>query len=61
VKQRLSGLVEDADVHVSGMEVDAAVKWVLSVVKSHWGLLLVNNQVVLLSAYHGGLLGRGPQ
>ena len=35
VKQRLTGLVEDADVHRTGMQVDAAVKWVLRVVKSH--------------------------
>jgi hypothetical protein len=35
VKQRLTGLVEDADVHHPGMQVDAAVKWVLGGVKSH--------------------------
>lgn len=35
VKQRLTGLVEDADVHRTGMQVDAAVTWVLRVVKSH--------------------------
>ena len=31
----LAPLVEDADVHHAGMQVDAAVKWVLRVVKSH--------------------------
>jgi hypothetical protein len=35
VKQRLTGLVEDADVHGTGMQVDTAVKWVLRGVKSH--------------------------
>ena len=34
VEQRLTGLVEDADVHRTGMQVDAAVKWVRRVVKS---------------------------
>jgi hypothetical protein len=31
----LAVLVEDADVHHTGMQVDTAVKWVLSGVKSH--------------------------
>jgi hypothetical protein len=35
VQQRLTGLVEDADVHGMGMQGDAAVKWVLGSVKSH--------------------------
>jgi hypothetical protein len=33
--QDLAALVEDADVHHAGMQVDPAVKWVLRVVKSH--------------------------
>jgi hypothetical protein len=33
--QGLTALVEDADVHHPGMQVDPAVKWVLRVVKSH--------------------------
>jgi hypothetical protein len=45
VKQRLTGLVEDADVHGTGMQVDTAVKWVLRVVKSHGGLLLFGHKV----------------
>ena len=35
VHQDLAVLVEDADVHRPGVPVDAAVKWVLSGVKSH--------------------------
>jgi hypothetical protein len=35
VKQRLTSLVEDADVHGTGMQVDTAVKWVLRGVQSH--------------------------
>ena len=31
----LAALVEDADVHHTGVQVDAAVKWVLCGVKSH--------------------------
>jgi hypothetical protein len=33
--QNLAALVENADVHAAGMQVDAAVKWVLSSIKSH--------------------------
>ena len=40
---RLAGLVEDADIHHPGMQVDAAVKWVLSGVESHWGRLLIRD------------------
>src|SRR5712691_6116570 len=46
VEQRLTGLVEDADVHRTGMQVNAAVKWVLRVVQSHWGLLLFRYRVL---------------
>jgi len=46
VKQCLTGLVEDADVHGTGMQVDAAVKWVLCVVKSPGGLLLFRDEVL---------------
>jgi hypothetical protein len=35
VHQDLAVLVEDADVHRPGVQVDAAVKWVLSGVQSH--------------------------
>jgi hypothetical protein len=33
--ENLAVLIEDADVHGTGMQVDAAVKLVLGVVKSH--------------------------
>jgi hypothetical protein len=33
--QDFATLVEDADVHHAGMQVDTAVKWVLRIVKSH--------------------------
>jgi hypothetical protein len=33
--QDLATLVEDADIPHASMQVDAAVKWVLRVVKSH--------------------------
>jgi hypothetical protein len=33
--QNLAALVEDADIHGPGMQVDAAVKWMLVGVKSH--------------------------
>jgi hypothetical protein len=35
VHEHLAALVEDADVHGTGMQVDAAVTLVLGVVKSH--------------------------
>jgi hypothetical protein len=38
VEDRVAGLVEDADVHRSRMQVDAAGEGVLLVVESHHGL-----------------------
>ena len=57
----LAALVEDADIHRPGVQVDAAVKWVLSGVQSHEVSSFFVNGFFPLSAYHGGLLGRGPQ
>ena len=61
VHEPLAALVENADVHGTGVEVDAAGKWVLGRVESPCGLLLVRDTVFPLSADHDGLLGRGPQ
>jgi hypothetical protein len=44
--QDLAAWVEDADGHHPGMQVDTAVKWVLRVVKSHGGLLLIRYRVL---------------
>ena len=40
MQQDLSGLVQDAEVHGAGVEVDAAVVLVLLGVESHKGLLV---------------------
>jgi hypothetical protein len=61
VHEYLAALVEAADVHGTGVQVDAAVQWVLGRVESPCGLLLVRDSVFPLSADHDGLLGRGPQ
>jgi hypothetical protein len=42
----LAALVEETDVYQTGVQVDAAVKWVLCGVKSPCGLLLVHNRVL---------------
>lgn len=39
VQDRLAALVEDAEVHASGVQIDAAVESVLLLVESHRGLL----------------------
>jgi hypothetical protein len=38
VEDGLTGLVDDAQVHRPGVQVDATVEWVLSLVESHHGL-----------------------
>jgi hypothetical protein len=40
VQQDLATLVEDADVHGPGVEIDTAVELMLFRIESHWGLLL---------------------
>jgi hypothetical protein len=45
VHENLAALIEDADVHGTGMQVDAAVTLVLGVVKSPGGLLLLRHSV----------------
>ena len=52
-------LVEDADVHRAGVQVDTAVQWVLSGVKSHCGLLLRSQQVFPLSSLPRWSAGEG--
>jgi hypothetical protein len=59
--QDLAALVEDADVHGPGMQVDAAVKWVLGGVESHEVSSSLESGFCPVSAYHRGMLGRGPQ
>jgi len=61
VHQELTILVQDAEVHGAGMQVDAAVKWVLLRIESHEVASLLLSDSLPLSAYHGGMLGRGPQ
>ena len=54
-------LVQDAEVHGAGMQVDAAVKLVLLRLESHEVSSFLLSESLPLSAYHGGMLGRGPQ
>ena len=62
VEQCFTSLVEDTDIHGAGVKIDTAVKRVLFGV-----VLILRSPPCLLygfwslSAYHGGLLGRGPQ
>jgi len=60
VDQNRAGLVQETDVHGAGMQVDAAVKWVLLGVEAHE---VSSSSLVLASlpAYHGGMWRRGPQ
>ena len=34
----LAGRIDDADMHGSGMQIDAAIEWMLLLVESHQGL-----------------------
>jgi hypothetical protein len=61
MKQCLTGLIEDADGHGTGMQVDTAVKWVLRVVKSHGGLLLLRHEVFPTLSIPRRSAGEGPQ
>ena len=60
VHQNLAILVQDAEVHGAGMQIDAAVKLVLLGVESHE---VSSSSLVFspLPAYHGGMWRRGPQ
>jgi hypothetical protein len=61
VQPRFPGLVEEAQVHGAGVEIDPTIQRVRLGGESPGGLLLVRYEGLPLSAYHGGLLGRGPQ
>ena len=61
VHQDLPILVQDAEGHGAGMQVDAAVQLVLLRLESHEVSSLLLSESLPLSAYHGGMLGRGPQ
>jgi len=53
-------VVDDTDVHGSGVQIDAAIEGVGAGVESHWGLLPVENGWHH-PAYPEGALGRRPQ
>jgi hypothetical protein len=59
VQQRRTGLVEEADVHGTGMQVDTAGKGVLRSVKSPGGLLLRGQQVFPLPSRPRWSAGEG--
>ena len=61
VQQDLAILVQDADVHAAGMQIDATVKLVLLGVESHEVSSSCESIVYPTPAYHGGMLRRGPQ
>src|SRR6266581_2813018 len=61
VDKHLSLLVQDAEGHGASMQIDAAVKLVLFRVESHEVSSSLLSDSLPLSAYHGGMLGRGPQ
>ena len=60
VQQRFTSVVEDANVHGAGVEVDAAVQ---GVVRGGESPEVSSSSLVfsLLPAYHGGMWRRGPQ
>ena len=45
VKKRLASLVEDAEIHCSGVQIDAAVESVLLSIETHHGLLAMGEGV----------------
>jgi hypothetical protein len=61
VHQDRAVLGADADLHRPGVQGDAAVPWVLLGVQSHEGSASLLRDSLPLSAYHRGMLGRGPQ
>ncbi len=61
VHQDLAILVQDAEGHGAGMQSDAAVKWVLLRRESPEVSSSFMRDGFPRSAYHGGLLRRGPQ
>jgi hypothetical protein len=61
MQQDLAVVVKKTDVHGAGMQVDATVKLVLFRVEAHEVSSSFLSESLPLSAYHRGLLGRGPQ
>ena len=54
-------VVQDAKVHGAGMQIDTAVKLVLFRIEGHEVSSSLLSDSLPLSAYHRGMLGRGPQ
>lgn len=61
VQQELPLLVQDAEVQGAGMQVDAAVNLVLLRLEAPEVSSSLLRESLPLSAYHRGMLGRGPQ
>jgi hypothetical protein len=61
VHHHLPVLLQETDVHGPGMQVDATVKLMWFGVESHEVSSSFMSDSFLRSAYHGGLLRRGPQ
>ena len=61
VHKDLAILVQDAEVHGTGMQVNATIKCVLFGVESHEVSSSFMSDSLPLSAYHRGMLRRGPQ
>jgi hypothetical protein len=61
LNQRLPSLVQDAEVHGTSMQINAAVKLVLVGVEAHEVSSSFLSDSLPLSAYHRGRLRRGPQ
>jgi hypothetical protein len=59
VQPKLTGLTQDTDVHGAGMQLDTAVKWVLLRIEAPEVSSSLLSDSLPLSAYHGGMLGRG--
>jgi hypothetical protein len=54
VDQNLAGMVQETDGHGAGMQVDAAVKWVLLGGEAH-AVSSSSSVLSSLPAYHGGM------
>jgi hypothetical protein len=54
-------VVKHTDVQGPGMQSNTTLKWVLFRVEAHEGSSSLLRESLPLSAYHRGLLGRGPQ
>src|SRR5438093_11691617 len=61
MQQDLAVLVEDTHVHAASMQINAAIRFVLLGVESHEVSSSFVSDSFPLSAYHRGMLGRGPQ